>query len=30
MKKLFNSWGENPVSSTDWFLESVSGKLFDN
>jgi hypothetical protein len=28
--KLFNSWGENPVSSTDWFLEPVSGKVFDN
>lgn len=25
----FNSWGENPVTSTDWYLEPVSGKVFD-
>lgn len=25
----FNSWGQNPVSSTDWFLNPVSGKVFD-
>ena len=26
---LFNSWGENPVTSTDWYLEPVNGKVFD-
>ena len=25
----FNNWGENPVSSTDWYLNPVSGKVFD-
>ncbi|ADE81035.1 hypothetical protein PRU_1398 [Xylanibacter ruminicola 23] len=25
----FNSWGENPVTSTDWYLNPVSGKVFD-
>ena len=25
----FNSWGENPVSSTDWYKNPVSGKVFD-
>ena len=25
----FNSWGVNPVTSTDWYLEPVSGKVFD-
>ena len=25
----FNSWGENPVTSTDWYLEPVNGKVFD-
>ena len=25
----FNSWGENPVTSTDWYLDPVSGKVFD-
>jgi hypothetical protein len=25
----FNSWGENPVSSTDWYQNPVSGKVFD-
>ena len=24
----FNSWGENPVTSTDWYLSPVSGKVF--
>lgn len=24
----FNSWGQNPVTSTDWYLEPVSGKVF--
>jgi len=23
----FNSWGENPVTSTDWYLEPVEGKV---
>ena len=23
----FNSWGENPVTSTDWYLEPVDGKV---
>ena len=25
----FNSWGENPVTSTDWYLNPVSGMVFD-
>ena len=25
----FNNWGENPVSSTDWYLNPVSGNVFD-
>jgi hypothetical protein len=25
----FNSWGGNPVTSTDWYLNPVSGKVFD-
>ena len=23
----FNSWGDNPVSSTDWYLEPVDGNV---
>ena len=26
---MFNSWGENPVTSTDWYLYPVSGKVFE-
>ena len=25
----FNSWGENPVSSTDWYLSPVDRKVFE-
>lgn len=25
----FNSWGNNPVTSTDWYLNPVSGKVFE-
>ena len=25
----FNNWGENPVSSTDWYLDPVSGKVIE-
>jgi hypothetical protein len=25
----FNSWGENPVSSTDWYLSPVDGKVMN-
>jgi hypothetical protein len=24
----FNEWGENPVTSTDWYTDPVSGKIF--
>ncbi len=23
----FNNWGENPVTSTDWYLEPVDGNV---
>ncbi|SHL27805.1 DUF4842 domain-containing protein, partial [Xylanibacter ruminicola] len=25
----FNSWGENPVTSTDWYLTPVEGKVMN-
>ena len=27
--KKFNSWGENPVTSTDWYLEPEEGKIIE-
>jgi LruC domain-containing protein len=25
----FNSWGENPITSTDWYLTPVEGKVMN-
>lgn len=25
----FNEWGQNPVSSTDWYTEPVEGKVMN-
>ena len=25
----FNSWGQNPVTSTDWYKEAVEGKVMN-